>query len=236
MEIENRFNEGVKDGIPIALGYLSVSFTFGMMAVTQGIPVGVAVMISLTNLTSAGQFAALPILQMQNAYVEMALTQLVINLRYALMSLSLSQKVEEKCKGVERSIMAYAITDEIYAVAVNKSRKIGKKYFFGLSLMPMIGWTLGTLLGATITDFLPTSLANALQIAIYGMFLAIVLPPAKQDKAVLIVVVFAALLQCLLSSLDAIIMIGGGFSIIVVTIAVAGIMAYVAPIKENENE
>lgn len=234
--VENRLIEGVKDGIPIALGYLSVSFTFGMMAVSMGIPLEVAVIISLTNLTSAGQFAGLNLLLLNGAYIEMALTQFIINLRYALMSLSLSQKVDPSLKTADRALMAFAITDEIFALSSNKEGKIGKKYFFGLAITPILGWTLGTLIGGGASQLLPETLRNALQIAIYGMFLAIIIPPAKKLSSVRKTVILAAIMSCLFAILNEYIQLGSGFIIIICTVVAAGIMAYLYPVKEAEHE
>lgn len=234
--IEDNFTEGIKDGVPIALGYLSVSFTFGMMAVSVGIPLEVAVIISLTNLTSAGQFAGLELLLLNGAYIEMALTQLIINLRYALMSLSLSQKVDTSLLTRDRALMAFAITDEIFALAANKEGKIGKRYFFGLALTPIIGWTLGTLIGGGASQLLPIEIRSCLQIAIYGMFLAIIVPPAKKLSSIRKTVVLAAIMSCLLAILNTYIKIGSGFSIIICTIVSAGLMAYLYPVKEAHHE
>ncbi len=229
-----RFKEGLKDGIPIGLGYLSVSFTFGMMAVSMGIPLEVAVVISLTNLTSAGQFAGLDLLMASGAYMEMALTQAIINLRYALMSLSFSQKVEPSMTRKERMIIAFFITDEIFALASNKPGKIGKWYMLGLASLPVLGWTMGTLIGGSFSMLLPDALRNALQLAIYGMFLAIIIPPAKSSLPIRQAVVLAAILSCIFALLHSFINIGSGFVIIICSIVSAGIIAYLHPIKEED--
>lgn len=234
--VNNRFLEGLKDGIPIGVGYLSVSMSFGMIAVSMGIPLEIAVLISLTNLTSAGQFAGLNILLMQNAYFQMALTQLIINMRYFLMSLSLSQKVDKKMTTLDRMLIAFGITDEIFALASNKEGKVGRNYMLGLMLLPIAGWTLGTFIGAGASTLLPESISNCLQIAIYGMFLAIIIPPAKKDKNVRTTVIMAALLSCAFALLSSVVEIGSGFVIIICTILSAGCMAILHPIKEEEYE
>ncbi|NBK96682.1 MAG: branched-chain amino acid ABC transporter permease [Erysipelotrichia bacterium] len=234
--VENSIREGIKDGIPIALGYLSVSFTFGMMAISMGIPLEVAVIISLTNLTSAGQFAGLPLLLVNGAYIEMALTQFIINLRYALMSLSLSQKIDPHLSSKDRAFMAFSITDEIFALASNKKGKIGKHYYFALSITPIIAWTLGTFLGGKASELLPEILRNALQIAIYGMFLAIIIPPAKKLSSIKKCVMLAAVLSCSFALISCYLPIGSGFSVIICTIISAGLMAYLYPVKEAYDE
>ncbi len=145
---ENSYLHGLKDGIPIGLGYLSVSFTFGIMAVSGGLPVWGALLISMTNLTSAGQFAGLPLMLGGASYLEAALTQLIINLRYSLMSLSLSQKLDRRTGVLSRLGISFGVTDEIFAVSVTNPRTLGQRYMFGLETIPYIGWALGTLLGA----------------------------------------------------------------------------------------
>ena len=234
--IENTFKQGIKDGIPIALGYVSVSFTFGMMAVSMGIPLEVAIIISITNLTSAGQFAGLELLVLQNAYIEMALTQFVINIRYALMSLSLTQKIDPKLNSKERALMAFSITDEIFAVVANKTGRVGKRYYFGLSLVPILGWTLGTFVGGGASELLPYKARAALQIAIYAMFLAIIIPPAKKLSSVRKCILLSAIMSCLFVWLNRYIMIGSGFIIIICTLVSAGLMAYLFPLKEAKHE
>ena len=232
----NSFKQGVKEGIPIALGYISVSFAFGMMASNQGLPVWSSVLISFTNLTSAGQFAALGIIQAGGSMLEMALSQLVINLRYFLMSLSLTQKLEEKTNTLQRAIIYYGITDEIFALSSSKPGKVGFRYMIGLMSLPILGWTLGTLLGATASTLMPNIIKDSLGIMIYGMFLAIIVPPCRTSKAVLLVVILAAVLSCLFQLLSSFVAIGSGFVIILCTIISAGIAAILYPIKENDYE
>ena len=175
--VQNSFWAGFHDGVPIGLGYLSVSVTFGMMAVTGGLPVWAAVAISMTNVTSAGQFAGLSLIFGGGTLFETALTQFVINLRYALMSLSLSQKLERRVSLIDRMLFSFMMTDEVFAVASGQKGEVGKRYLFGVMIAPYCGWALGTLCGAVASGFLPPSVRSALSIAIYGMFIAIVVPP-----------------------------------------------------------
>lgn len=228
-QIENRFQKGIMDGIPIALGYISVSFTFGMMAVSYGMDVWFAVVISLMNLTSAGQFSGLTLMVEQASLMELALSQFIINLRYALMSLSLTQKIEAKTPTLHRMIMSFAITDEIFAMAASQPEKVGKHYFYGLMTLPIIGWTLGTLLGGVAYSLLPQSIQVALGIAIYGMFIAIIIPPARKEKSILFVIILGALVSCILTWLQ----VSSGFSVIICAFIAAGLGAVLFPVKEN---
>ena len=182
MKKELNFAQGVRDGVPIGLGYLSVSFSFGLMAVRAGLPVWTAVLISASNLTSAGQVAGLSIIAAGGALIEMIVTQFVINMRYALMAVSLSQKADASFTTLRRMTAAFGITDEIFAVAASQDGTFGAKYLYGLIVMPFLGWTGGTFLGAAAGNILPEAIKAALGIAIYGMFLAIIVPPAMTDR------------------------------------------------------
>ncbi len=175
--------QGLRDGIPICFGYFAVSFAFGILAVESGCSIFESVLISFTNLTSAGQFAGLTVIAQAGTLLEMALTQLVINARYMLMSIALSQKVDSGFRGIWRWILGFGITDEIFAAAIQRDEPIAKSYFGGLMFLPLIlGWTSGTFFGAFLGNVLPEILTNALGIALYGMFIAVVVPKSVEDK------------------------------------------------------
>ena len=177
--------EGVRDGLPIGLGYLSVSFTFGILAVSKGLSWIQAGLISLLNITSAGQVAGLGIMTTAGGILAMIISQIVINLRYSLMGISLSQKADKSMTPLLRILLAYGITDEIFGVAVSKKYEFGARYFFGLTVLPVLGWVAGTVIGALLGQIFPPFLTNALAIGIYGMFVSIVMPKAKHDKVIL---------------------------------------------------
>ena len=175
----NEFKNGLKDGIPIALGYFAVSFSFGILAIKGGLSVFQAVLTSVTNVTSAGQFAGLQIIIAGGTILEVILTQLIINLRYGLMSLSLTQKLADDVGIWKRLIIAFANTDEIFAVAMGYFKEVTFPYMLGLQILPILGWGGGTFAGAVASGLLPKSVCSALSLALYGMFLAIVVPVAK---------------------------------------------------------
>ena len=189
--LDKAFRKGILQGIPIALGYLSVSFGFGIMAVRAGLSVSAAVAISITNVTSAGQAAGVGVIAAGGSYLEMALTQLTINFRYALMGFSLSQKLDKTFRLPQRMAAAFGITDEIFAVASAQSGTICPAYMYGLILIAFLGWTLGTLLGAAAGQILPKFIIDAMGIVLYGMFLAIIVPVSRKKKSVLAVVALA---------------------------------------------
>ena len=232
--IHNKIQRGIQDGIPIAVGYFSVSFTFGMMAVQSGISPFHAVLISLLNLTSAGQFAGLTVIVTGASLIEMALTQLVINIRYALMSVSLSQKLDDSVKLRSRFLIAYGNTDEIFAVASSKPGTVGEKYLYGLIFLPVLGWVGGTLAGAVASTILPETIISALGVALYGMFIAIVVPPATEHREIRIVVILALILSAAFYYLPVLKQVSSGFMIIICTVVAAAIGAVLFPIKEGE--
>lgn len=225
---------GLEHGIPIALGYVSVSIGFGLLAVTGGLTVGQAVLVSLVNLTSAGQLAGVQVMFAQGGLVEMAITQLVINIRYALMSIGLSQKLDDDVRLPTRLGIASFVTDEIYAVSSSQSGNVSGAYMAGLALLLYIGWALGTLIGAVAGLALPAAIRNGLGIAIYGMFLAIIVPPARKDVSVRVVVVIAAALSCVLRYVPGLSSIPPGFSIVLCAVVASVIGALRYPLREAE--
>ncbi len=234
---------GLKDGIPIALGYLSVSFGFGVSAVSGGLSPFEAVLMSLTNVTSAGQMAGVSgivpngtvALLSLATVLEIVLTQFVINIRYFLMSLALTQKLDGSFTLPHRLLASFGITDEIFGVASSQKGDLAPRYMYGLILLPVLGWTLGTLLGTVAGTLLPDSLKHALGITIYGMFVAIVVPPARQDRGVLIASLLAILVSCLLAFVPLFDFITPGFAIIIAALIGAVVAAILRPIDvENE--
>ncbi len=210
----NKLKAGVMDGIPIALGYFSVSFALGIMAVEGGCTPWQAALISLLNLTSAGQFAGITVMAEMGSLAELAITQLVINLRYSLMAISLSQKTDARFKGIWRAILGYGITDEIFAVAYG-NETVSRSYFAGLMSLPVAGWTLGTFLGAVLGNVMPEFVTNMLGVALYGMFIAIVVPKAKTDKRVLTVVCVAAAISLIMKYTPGLSGVSTGFAVII---------------------
>ncbi len=227
----NDFIYGMKKGIPIALGYFAVSFSFGVMAVT-GITPLMATIISATNLTSSGQYAGVKLIIQNASYVEIFLTVLLINIRYSLMSISLSQKIEDMPIGV-KLLIGFGITDEIYAVSITDSHKINAKYMFGLISLPFVAWVLGTVVGAFGSQFFNQDLLKAMGIALYAMFIAIIIPDARKSKPILFVILIAAIISTLFYYVPFIKEIGLGFKIIIATVIAALLGALIFPIEED---
>ena len=231
-----QFTQGIKDGGAIGIGYFSVSFTFGLTAVSSGLSWWEALLVSMMNMTSAGQFAGITVMAAMGSYIEMAVSQFVINLRYALMSISLSQKVDRRFGTGRKLILGFANTDEIFAVAMSREGEVGSRYFAGLAVLPYLGWTLGTLAGAVCGNILPESVSAALGLAIYGMFIAIVIPAVKKDSRIMKITALAVALSFCLRYIPLFHKISEGFAIIICAVLASAAGAVFFPIEETEQE
>lgn len=234
MNHRTAFKQGMTDGIPIALGYMAVSFTFGIMAKDAGLTAFQAVLLSLTNLTSAGQFAGLGIIVASSSYLEMAFTQLVINLRYCLMSCALSQKLDLKAPFFHRFFIAYGNTDEIFGICSCREGKLDPFYCYGAISVASPGWAFGTFLGVLSGSILPARILSALGVALYGMFIAVIIPPAKTDKIIRGIVLASMAVSFVFTIIPVLNQISSGFRIILLTLLIAGTAALLFPIKSEE--
>jgi len=232
---ENTFKQAIIHSIPIGLGYFVVSFAFGIYCIANGLSVWEATAISMTNLTSAGQMAAIPIITSGGSLIELASTQLIINSRYFLMSISLTQKFDEKITFWDKLFIAFGNTDEIFAMDISNKHLLSKQYMCGMILMPWLGWSSGTLLGAIAGDILPKIITESLSLAIYAMLIAVVLPETKFNKNVLICVLLSIVLSLGFTYLPSLKNITSGFRIVIIAIIACTIMALVFPIKEDNN-
>lgn len=228
------YRKGLRDGIPIGLGYLAVSFTLGIAAQVSGLTAPQATLMSLLNNTSAGEFAALGIIAAGAPYVEMAFTQAVINLRYLLMSCALSQKIAPETPFWQRLLMGYTVTDEIFAISAAVPKRLDPFYCLGAISVAAPGWALGTCLGIVLGNALPGRVVSALSVALYGMFLAVIVPPARKNRVIAGVVVLSMLLSALFAWLPGLCALSSGTRIIILTVLIAGAAALKFPIVEDE--
>lgn len=241
VEITNRkfgmktFIRGLRSGIPIGIGYLSVSFSFGILAVSYGFSWWQALLISMTTLTSAGQLAGIGIMVNPAQYIEMLVSQFTINIRYSFMSVSLSQKTDKGFVGAKRWVLGFFMTDEIFAVA-SAQNEVSARFFAGLSVAPYIGWTLGTLFGSILGNVLPASVMNSLCIAIYGMFVAIVAPESKKSLKLFSVIAIAVAVSCILYYAPLFKGITSGISVSISAVVAAVFGALLFPIKEEARD
>lgn len=230
------FLQGIIDGLPICFGYLSVAFAFGISAVGSGLSAIEALLISMTNVTSAGQVAGIGIIAAGGSLLEMAVSQLGINLRYALMSVSLSQKFGKSISLFDRFIIAFVNTDEVFGVASSKDGCVERSYMYGLIVPPYVGWSIGTILGALAGNILPGAVTSALGIAVYGMFVAIVVPKAKKERPTALCALGAILLSCAFRYVPFLSGVPGGFSVIICAVIASALFAYIAPINSDKED
>lgn len=231
----HNYFRGVRAGIPIGLGYLSVSFGLGILAVSMGMHVWQAVLISMVTLTSAGQLSGIHTMCMPGQYMEMLVSQMTINVRYSFMSICLSQKTDSKFKGIYRLLLGFFMTDEIFAVA-STEKSVSRSFFLGLAAAPYVGWTCGTLLGALLGDVLPERVMGALCLAIYAMFVAIIIPEVRAEKTLGIVVGVSVLLSTAFYYLPILKNISSGLAVTVCAIVAAVVGALFFPKKDEEEE
>lgn len=234
MDNKSEFIRGQKNGIPICTGYIAVSFAFGIAASQKGLSTLQAVIMSITNVTSAGQFASLDAIRDGVSLAEMAILQFIINIRYMLMSTALTQKLSPKTGVLHRMAIAYGVTDEIFALSVLNAGELNPFYSYGLISVSVFGWILGTFLGAFAGQILPPVLIACLGLAIYGMFIAIVIPPARDNKTIMNVVISAMFLSSIMTFSPVLKMLSSGIRIIIVTVLVSAIAAFVSPVKESD--
>jgi len=230
------FRDGVRDAVPIFLGYIAVSFAFGIESSKIGMTVFQSALTSLLNVTSAGQFSALEIIEKGGSFVELAVLQLIINLRYMLMSAALSQKLDHNIGTVHRLGISYGVTDEIFGVSVLKKGGLYPMYSYGLIALSVFGWVLGTVLGAIAGQLMPQRLISCLGLAIYGMFIAIIIPDTRENRNVRIVVIASMVCSTIFAFVPFLGCISSGFRIIIITVLVATAAAVIAPIKEEKDE
>lgn len=232
----NNFTRGLKAGIPIGLGYLSVSFAFGVMAMSLGLFWWEAVLISMLTVTSAGQLAGVGLMILPGQSAAMLVSQITINVRYSFMSVSLSQKLDAKFSGIYRWLLGFFMTDEIFAVA-SSEETVTRSFFAGLATIPYVGWSVGTLMGALLGSVLPPRLMSALGIAIYSMFVAIVVPVMKGSRRVTVVVALAAAISCLFRFVPVLTQVSSGIAISAAAIIAALCGAVFFPVDgEREGE
>jgi len=233
---KTNFIQGLKAGIPIGMGYFAVSFTLGITARNAGLTPWQAMVMSMALHASAGQFAAINVIAASAGFLEMAVTSFIVNLRYLLLSSSLSQKISARTPFFHRFLMAFYVTDEIFGVSAAQPGYVNPCFVYGAAIVAGPSWEIGTFLGASVGNILPVSVANAMNVALYGMFLAIIIPPAKKDKFIAGIVVLSMFASYLFTVIPGINRISSGFQIIILTVLIAGAAALIRPVSETNTE
>ena len=235
MNSKKEFFAGMKAGMPVCVGYFSVSFGFGAMAVSRELAIWQAILISASNLTSAGQFAGLDVIREGAAMIVMILTQLVINSRYALMSIAIGQRLGPEVGTGKRLIAAFFNTDEVFALGMSRGKALTTAFFVGAGVVAALGWTAGTAVGAVAGSLLTESAQKILGVMLYGMFIAIVVPQAKEEKPILAAVILALLLSCLFAWVPWLSQTPKGLPVVICTVVAAALCAVLFPVKEEED-
>lgn len=231
----NDFLDGIKKSIPIFLGYFAVSFTFGIYCNNMGITPIVSFVMSLTELSSAGEFGGVELINKNALYAEIAAVVLIINLRYVLMSISLATHLDKDTKLYQKLVFGFGITDEIYALAIKEKKAITAKFMFGMMMLPIVGWSVGTLLGTLSSKIIPTSVSTCFNLALYVMFICVIFPDAKESYKVLICIGVSALISCILYYIPFLNEhISLGFKLIIATISACTLMAVLFPQEKKE--
>ena len=225
--------EGMKDGLPIGIGYFAVAFSLGIAMRNAGLTSFQGFLFSALNLASAGEYAAVQVIQSHGAYLEVAVVTLIANMRYLLMSTSLTQKFSPTTNMAERLLVGYSVTDEIFGITINREGYIDPVYNLGALLVAVPGWAFGTSFGIIAGNILSSRLVSALAVTLFGMFLAIIIPASKKDKVIFILVAISFISSFIFDSLDLTKNISSGTKVIILTILISTFGAILHPIKEE---
>lgn len=230
------YKKGLVDGIPIALGYFAVAFTLGIVAKNSGLSAFQAMLAAALTNASAGGYAGFTLIGENASFLEMALTQLVVNARYLLMACALSQKLSPKTSTLHRSLIAFDVTDEIFGISVSVKGNLNPFYNYGAMTVSIPGWALGTLLGVIMGNILPDSVVSALSVGLYGMFLAIIIPPARKNKVIAVLVIVSMALSFIFSKVSLLSGVSSGMRVIILTVVISLAAAYLFPVEEEEED
>ena len=232
---KHAFINGIRDGIPIALGYFAVAFSLGIVAKKAGLNPVQGFISSMLNHASAGEYAEFTVIMANAPYIEMVFVITVTNIRYLLMSCALSQKFDEGTSGVHRFFVGFGITDEIFGISIGRQGALNPYYNYGAMTIALPGWSLGTALGIVAGNILPASVVSALSVALYGMFIAIIVPESKKNKIVGGVVAVSFLVSLAVSEIRLFDNMSDSMKISLLTVIIAGAAALLFPVKEEEN-
>ena len=230
------FLQGLRDGLPIGLGYFAVSFTLGITARRAGLTAFQAALASFLTNASAGEAAGFTVIAEGGSYLTMAIMILVANARYLLMSTALTQKLRPETSILSRLIIGYDVTDEIFGVSIARPGWLCPFYSYGVFVLPLIGWSSGTYLGVMMGNLLPANLVSALSVGLYGMFIAIIIPPARKERVIAVLVALSMILSYACARLPVVSGLSSGTRIIILTVLIAAGAALLRPVKTPERD
>lgn len=229
------FFDGLRDGLPIGLGYFAVAFSLGIVARNAGLTPLQGFIASFTNVASAGEYALFTSIQAAASYLEIALITLVVNARYLLMSTALTQRFNPRTPLIHRFLVGFGITDEIFGITIARQGLINPIYNYGALLVAVPLWSAGTSLGIIAGNFLPARVVSALSVALYGMFLAIIVPPAKKSRVIMIAVLVSFAASYASTIIPVINGLSGGTRTIILTVLIASVTAILKPISDTDS-
>ncbi len=230
------FRQGLHDAIPIGLGYFAVSFSLGIICRSSGLSVFQGFLASLLNNTSAGEFAAITLIGASASYMEIALVTLIANARYMLMSCALSQRMQQGQSFIHRLIIAFAVTDELFGIAIARKGVLNPWYYYGAMSVAIPGWSIGTACGIIAGSALPERIVSALSVALFGMFLAIIIPPARASRVILTVVITSFIASFIATYVAPLSQLTGGTRTIILTVVIAAAAAWLRPVRDQQKE
>ena len=224
---------GLRSGIPIALGYFAVAFALGITARNAGMSALQSGVMSLCMLASAGEYAAVTLIASGAGILEMIFTTIVVNLRYFLMGCALSQKLDEHIPLIHRFLLSYCITDELFGICIAQEGRLAPVFAYAAACVSAIGWTSGTVLGVLMGNILPHAAVDALSVALYGMFLAVIIPASRKDRFIAGIVIISMAASWLFTVIPGLSQISSGFRVIILTLLISGAAAWIHPIPEE---
>lgn len=228
------YRKGLVDGIPIGLGYFAVAFTLGIVARKAGLtPFQALLAAGLTN-ASAGGYAGFTLIGENASYIEMILTQLIVNARYLLMAFALSQKLAPKTTTLHRSLVAFDVTDEIFGISIAVKGYLNPFYNYGAMTVSIPCWAMGTCFGVVMGNTLPEVVVSALGVGLYGMFIAIIVPKAAKDKIMAGLVLVSMVGSFAFTKISLFSGISEGIRVIILTVAISLGAAILFPVKEEK--
>ena len=233
---KHAFTSGIRDGIPIALGYFAVAFSLGIVAKKAGLDPVQGFISSMLNHASAGEYAEFTVIMANAPYVEMAFVILITNIRYLLMSCALSQRFAPDTPGIHRFLVGFGITDEIFGISIGRPGVVNPYYNYGAMAIALPGWSFGTAIGIVAGNVLPASIGSALSVALYGMFIAIIIPASKKNRIVGGVVAVSFLVSFAVSKISLFDQMSDSMKISLLTVVIAGAAAFLFPVKEGDGE
>lgn len=227
------FKEGMRDGLPIGLGYFAVSFSLGITARNIGLTPFQGFLVSLLNNASAGEYAGFTVMAADAAYIEIIFITFITNIRYLLMSCALSQRFSPDTPFIHRFFIGYDVTDELFGITIGRKGYLNPCYTYGAMLLAIPGWSIGTAIGVMAGNILPTRIVGALSVALFGMFIAIIIPPAKKNKVIAGLVMISFVASFCFSRLPVLSDLSEGTRTIILTILISALAAIFFPVKQE---